>query len=300
MRKAFANTLIELSRKDERIVLLTGDLGFGVFDDFRREFPNRFINVGIAEQAMVDIAAGLALEGCRPIVYSIASFMTGRCWEQIKVSLAYHGLPVVVAGAGGGYSYSTAGTTHHAAEDLGLMSLIPGMTVTAPGCPSELASLLPQLIDLPGPSYMRIGKYGEPEYDEIYIAMLGKARCLRIAWSNNPIAILTTGDRPLAALEAACEVGASVYQFHTVKPLDTTRLAMIDRCYNTIVVVEEHSRNGGLYAAIKNVNMSAKVVRCGPSDSFLEFPVDRQTFEKQAHLDVASIVETCRRAVECR
>jgi len=283
MRKAFADTLLTLATNDSKIILLTGDLGFGVFDQYQTDFPDRFINVGICEQAMVDIAAGLALEGYKPIVYSIASFMTGRAWEQIKVSLAYQNLPVVVVGAGGGYTYSTAGTTHHAAEDLGLMSLLPGVTVTAPGCPSEVSALLPQLIELDGPSYMRIGKYGEAEYvgEEVKV---GKASCIR---SGQGASIVTTGDMASKCLDV---VGPQIWQFHTIKPLDTATLASIPE---PIIVVEEHSPYNGLYAAIMATGISSDVIRIGPKDELLLDSISREEFHKRNEMDVESIQRIC-------
>ena len=159
MRKAFAEALFQAAEKDPRVIFLTGDLGFGTFDAYQAKFGPRYVNVGVAEAQLVNAAAGLALEGWRPIIYSIASFATGRPFEQIRISVGYAGLPVVIIGAGGGYTYASSGVTHHAGEDLGLMSLIPGMTVVAPGDPNEVTQLLPQLLKLDGPSYLRVGKY---------------------------------------------------------------------------------------------------------------------------------------------
>ena len=280
MRKAFAETLLTLATSNPKIILLTGDLGFGVFDEYQSTFPDRFINVGICEQALVDIAAGLALEGYKPIVYSIASFMTGRAWEQIKISLNYQKLPVVVVGAGGGYTYSKAGTSHHAAEDLGLMSLLPGMVVTAPGCPDELSALLPQLVALDGPSYMRIGKYGEPNYDSGYPTVVGKARCIR---TGRGASIVTTGDMASRCLGV---VGPQIWQFHTIKPLDTGILSILPE---PIIVVEEHNPNGGLYAAIVGTGLKKHVIRIGPKDELLLDSIDRDTFHSNNEMDVKSI-----------
>lgn len=265
MRRAFAETLTQLAASDPRIILLTGDLGFGVFDTYKEKFPDRFINVGICEQGMVDMAAGLAMEGYRPICYSIASFVTGRAWEQIKVAVCYHKLPVVVVGAGGGYTYSKAGTTHHAAEDLGLMSLLPGMTVTCPGCPSEVSALLRQLVELDGPSYMRIGKYGERDYCGLEPIKLGKGRLLKeVGQQHNRLtAILTTGDMPHVANAEFPD--CAIYQFHTIKPLDRNYIHAITSLYGETLVMEEHNPNGGLYAAIRGAGY--KVSRYGPPDS---------------------------------
>lgn len=290
MRKAFAETLLQLAKQDERVILLTGDLGFGVFDQFEEAYPDRFINVGICEQAMVDIACGLAMEGYRPICYSIASFMTGRAYEQIKLA-AYQNLPILIVGAGGGYCYSTAGSTHHAPDDLGLMSLIPNMVVTAPGCPSEVTHLLRELVTLNTPSYMRIGRYGEPDYQSVEsyegaawkgtgLCEWGYARYLREGTGGT---IVTTGDMAIRALQT---IGPSIYQFHTIKPLDTATLAQLEE---PILVVEEHSPYGGLYAAIMATGLKQNVVRVGPKDAFLLDCLSREEFSKQNEMDVESI-----------
>ena len=296
MRRAFADTLIELATDDPTIILLTGDLGFGVFDSYQEQFPDRFINVGICEQAMVDIAVGLSFEGFKPIVYSIASFMTGRAWEQIKIA-NYQGASIVVVGAGGAYTYSTAGTTHHAAEDLGLMSLIPGMTVTAPGCPNEIRQLLPQLIEQGGMSYMRIGKYGESDYD--CRVEVGKALPLRY---GKDLVIATTGDMAATCIEVGNilehqGLDITIYQYHTVKPLDTKPLLDLEERYDTLLVVEEHSPIGGLADAISNTGICCHIDRCGPSDSLLLDSMHRPEFLKSVGLDVDSIVEKCMRLI---
>src|SRR5207253_5232671 len=121
MRKALAESLVQLAAQEPRLMFLTGDLGFQMFDEFKERYPGRYVNVGVAEAQLVCCAAGLALEGWRPVIYSIASFATGRAFEQLRVSVAYPGLPVVVIGAGGGYTYASSGVTHHAVEDLALM-----------------------------------------------------------------------------------------------------------------------------------------------------------------------------------
>lgn len=298
MRQALADTLLQRATDDERIILLVGDLGFGVFDEYKNVFPDRYINVGIAEAALVDIAAGLAMEGKRPIVYSIASFLTGRAFEQIRIAVNYQKLPVVLIGAGGGYTYASAGPTHHAAEDLGLMSMLPGMTITAPGSPEEVSALLPQLLALDGPSYMRIGRYGERNYwgDKI---QLGKARQLM---SGKKIAIISTGDITWNVRGAEVEllkhkIYPEVYQMHTVKPLDEGLLDyLVYELMNMIVVVEEHNPMGGLYSAIANyyapTHNTPKLVRLGPPDELVIGVHTREELHKEWGCDVDGIVRT--------
>lgn len=302
MRRAFVDTMISLAERDPRIILLTGDLGFHVFDEFIARFGKRYINVGIAEAQMVCAAAGLAMEGFRPFVYSIASFMTGRPFEHIRVSICYPGLPVVVVGAGGGYCYATSGVTHHAPDDLGLMAMLPGMTVTAPGDPNEVKSLLPQLAALDGPSYIRIGKFGEPTYQSDSPVKLGEARLLR---DGEKVAIITTGEMAPITLEAHAELAKekihpAVYQFHTIKPIDTAVLNRIAKTVKVILIVEEASPQGGLSNAIMQWGAMAenrpRFMRLGPPDAFILGNLRRERLRERFGFDQASIVRTCRMA----
>ncbi len=302
MRRAFAETLVELAEQDPWVIFLTGDLGFQCFDTFKERFGRRYVNVGVAEAQLVCCAAGLALEGWRPIIYSIASFATGRPFEQLRICLSYHELPVVVVGAGGGYTYADSGVTHHAGEDLGLMSLLPGMTVVAPGDPSETRQLLPQLIQLEGPSYIRVGRYGEPCYEAPEPAILGRARQL---CDGERVALLSTGDlaiEVLGALEqlAADHIHPLAYQLHTVKPLDTAILETLSRRVHTMIVVEEHLPSGGLAAAVSAWaaarTESPRVLRLGAPDGLVLGSPGRKELRQRLGLDASSIADTCRRA----
>ena len=163
MRKAFIKKLIELARKDSDIYLLTGDLGFSVLESFQREFPERFINIGISEQAMIGVAAGLAMMGKKVFVYSILPFVTMRCFEQVRVDLCYQNLPVRLVGVGAGLNYGTAGATHHAIEDISVMRSLPNLSVLSPGSCKEVEALLDQANELKGPAYFRLSKSQDPD-----------------------------------------------------------------------------------------------------------------------------------------
>jgi transketolase len=252
MRRAFADTLLDLGRSNDRVIFLTGDLGFQVFDGFRAEFPRRYLNVGVAEAHLIDCAAGLALEGWRPIVYSIASFLTGRAFEQLRLAVGYHRLPVMVVGAGGGYTYASSGVTHHAKEDAALMALIEDMTIVLPGDPGEVAALMPQLVTLKGPSYIRIGRFGEPRFPCADPVVVGQGRIVR---DGDRVAILTTGNCVIQALEAVEMLAATgkkpmLCHFHTVRPLDTALLERIAATVQAMVMIEDHGRQGGFHAAV--------------------------------------------------
>lgn len=274
MRRALADTLTQVAAENGRVVFLTGDLGFQVFDDFKRQFGPRYVNVGVAEALMIDAAAGLALEGFRPFAYSIASFLTGRAFEQIRISVAYPRLPVVLVGAGGGFLYAHSGVTHHAPDDVALMSLLPGMTVVVPGDPNEVRALIPQLAKLDGPSYIRIGKFGESSFEAEAPIVLGQARLLQ---HGHKFALLSMGDMATTVLEASRTLQTEdifpwIYQFHTVKPLDAAILDQLADSVKTFVVVEESTPAGGLASAIMAWNAatrrSIRVVRLGPPDAF--------------------------------
>lgn len=302
MRKALAETLIQLAHENPRVIFLTGDMGFQVFDSFQERFGPRYVNVGVAEAQMVCAAAGLALEGWRPITYSIASFMTARAFEQIRVSVCYPQLPVVIVGAGGGYGYASSGVTHHAADDLALMSVLPGMTVIAPGGPNEVAQLVPQAMQLPGPAYIRIMGVGEPWVDTDDPIILGRARKLR---EGDRIAILCTGDMSSIVIQAADALKAekifpAVYHFHTVKPLDTVGLDRIAERAEMIIVVEEHVPLGGLWAAVSTWKVrdqkKTPIVRLGPPDALAMGNPKRTELQQRWHYDAKAIADACRGA----
>lgn len=162
MRNAFIDELVNHASTNDRIVLIVGDLGFSVIEPFADRFPERFINAGVAEQNMMGLAAGMASEGCQVFVYSIANFPTFRCAEQIRNDVDYHQLPVTVVSVGGGLAYGSLGYSHHAVQDYGLMRLMPNMLIAAPGDPMEVRACMRYLLANPQPSYLRLGKAGEP------------------------------------------------------------------------------------------------------------------------------------------
>ena len=302
MRRAFSNTLLRLFESDDRVIFLTGDLGFGVFDDLVARFPERYINVGVAEAQLVDCAAGLALEGWRPIVYSIASFMTGRAFEQIRISIGYHRLPVIVVGAGGGYTYATSGVTHHAREDFALMALIPGMAVVAPGDPHEVDALLPQLIERPGPSYIRIGRFGEPTFEAEAPIEVGRGRVVR---EGKQVAVLTTGDSVIQAIEAweilaGKGIAPIVCHFHTLAPFDVERFDAVVERVNTIIVVEDHGPQGGLESVVTHRLVSTRraraLIKLGPGDDAVIGNPTQEQLRREFRYDSSGIVNTCEQA----
>ena len=163
MRNTFAKEMTRLAKENKKLVLLSGDIGNRMFDQFKFVNPQRFINCGIAEGNMMSMAAGLALTGLRPVIYTITPFTTSRCFEQIKIGAAYHNANVIIVGTGSGLSYAELGPTHHSLEDIGILSTLPGMRILTPCDSLELSSQLEECLSLEGPSYIRIGKKGEPD-----------------------------------------------------------------------------------------------------------------------------------------
>jgi transketolase len=278
MRTTFINTLVEQAAADESIFLLTPDMGFSVFEKFIELYPERYLNVGIAEQNAIGVAAGLALSGYKVYVYSIVPFVTMRCFEQVRVDVAYMNTNVKLVGVGGGYSYGPAGATHHAIEDIAIMRSLPNMTVCCPGDPLEARQLVEQSLSRPGPMYIRLGKNNEPLiHDAGDRVQFGKASVLR---KGMGFALITTGnmlEQGKAWVDAWVAEGydPEFISMHTVKPLDEGTIAsVVDRGMG-IVTLEEHTVIGGLGSAVSDyvasIGCSCQVLKVGIPDIFSHY-----------------------------
>lgn len=298
MRKSFIKALTDLASRDERIFLLTADLGFGVFEEFARRFPTRFVNTGVAEQNMTGVAAGLALSNKIVFTYSIGNFPTIRCVEQIRNDVCYHELNVNVVCVGGGFAYGALGLSHHATEDLGVMRCLPNMTVVAPGDPVEAALATKAVYEIAGPCYLRLGRAGEivvhaspPRFK------IGKAITLQ---DGKDITLIATGGMLPTVLKAAAllkqeGISARVLSMHTVKPLDAESVLAAAHDTGKIVTVEEHSVIGGLGSSVAEVLAEAagrQVVlkRMGVSDGFCHEVGNQEHLRKVYGLSVEGIV----------
>jgi len=297
MRNAFIQTLWKLARKDKRIMLLTGDLGFSVLEEFMEDFPDQFINAGVAEQNMTGIAAGLAMEGKIPFIYSIIPFVTMRNFEQIRNDVCYQRLNVKIVGIGAGFSYGPYGHTHHALEDIGILRTLPEMTIIAPGDPVEARLATKAILSHKGPCYLRLGKAGEPAlYDKDPDFQIGKGIILR---NGKDVTIIATSTMLSSALETASElekdhIKATVVSMHTIKPLDEKIILECAKKTKVMVTVEEHSVIGGLGSAISEVlaehNISIPYKRIGVPDRFTEC-IGLQEYMRHANnLSVRNIV----------
>ena len=250
MRNAFAKTITKLAATDQRIILLSGDIGNRLFNPFKERFSERFYNCGVAEANMTGIAAGLAMNGFRPITYTIASFNVYRCYEQIRLDICYQNLPVIIVGVGAGLSYASLGATHHSIEDIAIMSAIPNMNVICPGDAFEVEALLNEALKLNEPVYMRIGKKNEPlVYKSVPNVKIGKACIIN---SGKSVCIISTGNMLPIAVEAGNLLGAEVVNMHTVKPIDKQYLQNACEKFDKIITVEEHSIIGGLGSIVSD------------------------------------------------
>jgi transketolase len=256
MRDAVAQALYELSKEDDRIFFVVADISpASSLDDFLRQNPTRFIDVGVAEQNLVGVSAGLAIAGYRPFAYTIANFTIFRPFEQIRIDLCYQNLPVVLVGVGAGLSYSALGSTHHTQEDIAVMAALPNMTIVAPCDPLEVKAAIRQSLMLDGPMYLRIGKAGEPDLsaDALEPFEIGKIRQLL---AGQKTAILSYGPIMSLVVEAAidanneCPGAVAVFCAHTLKPLDTDRIVTILKEFDTIITVEEHVASGSLGSSV--------------------------------------------------
>lgn len=262
MRNAFADELTRLAAEDPRLVLLSGDIGNKLFDRFKAIDEQRFFNCGVAEANMMGVAAGLALSGLRPFVYTITPFTTTRCFEQIRVDACYHHVPVVIVGTGSGLSYAELGPTHHSLEDMAILRTLPGMRVLAPCDSTELRLALRAVLQEGGPAYIRIGKKGEPDiHPTLPEFHIGRAIVVR---PGSDIALLVAGNMMAETLRAAENlaehgISAEVVSFHTVKPLDEGYLQAAVSRFRFVATIEEHGVIGGFGSAVAEWRTKADV-----------------------------------------
>jgi transketolase len=267
MRRALAEELELIASLDDSLVFLTADLGFGVFDSFKERFPSRYINVGIAEAGMVGLAAGLSKEGFTPVVYSIASFMNSRAYEQIRVLVGYNECKMIIVGAGGGLTYSKSGPTHHALEDLGLALLIPTLNVAAPAGPNELKRVLKQAVVSTQSTYIQIGKFGEKDVDTFYSAVNASTK------SEN-LVISTGGASQIVSEARDLEIGLFDWVHLTyLRPLDTHVIGEAIQGRKKILVIEDSWENAGIYNELvlflQRNEILITITRLGPPSRFI-------------------------------
>lgn len=303
MRTAFIRALCDLAEKDKRIWLLCGDLGYSVLEVFAGRFPDRFVNVGVVEQNMSGIAAGLSMCGKTVFIYSIANFPTLRCLEQIRNDICYHKANVKIVAVGGGFAYGPAGFTHHGLEDLAIMRGLPNMSVIAPADPVETMLATKAVASLKRPCYLRLGRGGEPVAHQAEPDFkVGKIIPVK---DGSDALVISTGGMLYTALEAAkkaeskgCSV--AVWSSPWLKPIDAETIVKAAGTYRVIITVEEAQANGGLGGAIAEIlaglpSPRARLKRLGVPDIFLEEAYTQNAARAKVGLDAAGI---CRAIME--
>ena len=303
-RDAYGKALVELGRRDERIVVLDADLAKSTRTEwFAAEFPDRFFDMGIAEQNMIGTAAGLALCGKIPFASSFAVFATGRAWEQIRLTVAYAQTNVKICATHGGLSVGEDGPTHQANEDIALMRALPNMTVIVPADGVETRQATFAIAEYERPCYMRLGRPKIPViFGENYRFEIGKAAVLR---DGSDVAIIACGTMVHNALEAAEAlagegISARVVNMSTVKPIDAEAILDAVESCGAIVTAEEHTVMGGLGSAVAEVVCKNKPVPMefiGMQDCFGRSGKPEELFELYG-LTARHIAEACKRAIE--
>ncbi len=304
MRDAFVRALAELADKDPDVILVNGDLGFGVLTDFIENRPTQYVNAGVAEQNMTGLAAGMALEGARAYTYSIGNFTTLRCLEQLRNDVCYHDANVTAVAVGGGFSYGQLGMSHFATEDLAILRALPGMTVVAPSDPWQAVELTKQMYAKAGPAYLRIDKdkAGLPEAPGD--VTLGKVRRVR---EGGDATVFTTGAILVEAL-AAAEVLAgegielTLVDVHTIKPFDAAGVVAAAQATGVVLTLEEHTVIGGLGSAVAEALLDAGCCprafrRMGVQDLYPTVVGDQRYLRREYGLDSVALAAAVRDAL---
>lgn len=277
MRNTFIKELTKLAAQDPNLYLFVGDLGFSVMEDFEKKFPNRFFNIGVAEQSMIGVAAGMAMAGKNVFVYSIVPFATMRCFEQIRDDICYQQLPVKIIGTGGGLDYGPYGATHHSIEDIGIMRMLPGMTVLAPGSATETAALTQTIAKYNKPVYLRLSRSTNTvPYQENTEIKLGTS--IEII-PNNKQLLITTGNMLDLGYELCTQLkkkglDLGLVSMPTVKPFCSDIFTKYKDTLQTVFTLEEHNVVGGFGEAIgsyllSNFNRNIAFKNFGVQDEYV-------------------------------
>jgi transketolase len=296
MRDAFIQELTLLAESDSDVVLITGDLGFGVFDDFSLRFPKQFLNVGVSEQNLMMVSAGMALEGKKVYAYSIGNFPTQRCLEQIRNDICYHDLNVTIIGMGGGFSYGQLGMSHHATEDISIIRALPNILVLAPTSSFEVRGAIKSLYKFKGPAYLRLDKSQYRDYSESLNFSLGNANTLREGAS---VSLICAGGIMEEVIKAADElsvegINCRVISMHTIKPIDEKSIKLASEETGGIISIEENTIIGGLGSAISECCLESDYhpgffKRIGLKDCYSSVVGDQNYLRSYYEIDSKSI-----------
>ena len=299
MRNALRDALLEIKKKNDGLYLIVGDIGFGVFEEFEKNYKEDYLNIGICEANMIGVSAGMAMTGFTPLVYTIVPFLTMRCFEQIRVDIAMHNQKVVLIGVGGGLAYGNLGPTHHSFEDIVLMSMLPNFKVFSPSQPNEGKVCLDLALAYEGPSYIRLGKNGEPDLSDKLMSEQDGAKLYCNDSKNCDLLIFTHGAITYECIKAASilaerGIKISVCSVLQVKPIPQYAIQICIE-QNSIVAIEEHSTYHSVGSSLLK-EASAQGYRgrfkvFGIEDKFTEVVGSRDFLLKHHGLDSISLSE---------
>lgn len=305
MRKACLNSVYELAKKDQRVIFIGSDLGPGVLDNFKKNFPNRFYMEGIAEQNIIGMSAGLAFDGFLPYVNTISTFLTRRCYEQILIDIGLHNLPVRLIGNGGGLVYAPLGPTHIAFEDVSILKLIPNMTILIPCDAIEMRELMYQTLDWQGPVYIRLAKGGDEIITNEANTEIEIGKCI-IKRNIEKSIFISTGVMTQLAIKASDElrkekINIGVVHIHTINSIYNEHFLNLISNVENIVTVEEHYRNGGLGSAIlelindKKLKNVKNIIRFGLPNKFPDKYGNQEALFNYYGLNVPNLVASMKK-----
>jgi len=294
MRTAFSETLVHLAKIDPNVLLLTGDHGYALFDLFRKECPDQYINAGIAEQNMVGMAAGLARTGFRPFVYGLSAFIPIRVLEQIKLDVAHDSLPVIFIGDGAGFVYSHLGTSHQSTEDIACTRAVPNLAVYSPADRFEMTACMQLAYAEKMPVYIRMGKSDRGDIHPAPLSIKAGDVIKIKSGRRYDMAFLATGSMLKTAVRIAAkpDFNVSVYSVPFIKPIDQDRVSKICKSHRIVVVMEEHSLMGGLGSVISELASElapTRILRIGINDRFSHHCGDYDYLLAEHHLDQNNI-----------
>lgn len=307
MKKTLINTICDIMHENKDVYMFTADLGYGVMDKLQEEYPDRFINVGICEQNMTSMAAGMALEGNIVFTYSIGNFPTLRCIEQIRNDVAYHRANVKIVAVGGGFAYGNLGMSHHATEDIAMMRAIPGMVIFSPADCAETKEAVKAAMKINGPVYIRLGRGGEKDINhvELKIDRVMRIKSGMISEGKPKVAIFGTGivmseiEKAVNVLQNEFDIAA--YSIAQLKPIDVESIIEICQEVDYVATVEEHNIIGGLGSALAELlaeeTYNCKLIRIGMNDSFTQVVGSPSYLRQYYGLDCAGICHRIRQRI---
>lgn len=287
MRNTASRYIMEYCRKNKNGFLIAGDAGFGVWDDFKKELPDQYLNPGINEAATIGLAAGMALRGHRVFIYNIIPFLMMRCYEQVRLDICYQNLPVVFIGIGSGITYAPAGMTHYSVEDIAIAATFPNINIISPSDPNQVNKALEYAVLAETPTYIRVSKAGEPNITSTD-ADISSLCCIRKTGSRK--AVIFHGSISDAVISAGESADFDIYTLPMLQPLDSAGVQAVYEQYEKIFIAEEHFGYGGLYTMLKHVLPdSAKLQSLAIRNEYIHKIGNRDHLRRYYGIDAESI-----------